>query len=109
MITYPRLYVPVAALSINDNIDNIKQKFKRKYLLNKQRSEITAQPKSNNLDYTFDSTFIKFYPLFTYPFKVSENDPMRNSFTKYYMPLVEIKDFDALTESKSFLDQPVKE
>ena len=25
------------------------------------------------------------------------------------MPLVEIKDFDALTESKSFLDQPVKE
>ena len=35
MITYPRLYVPVAALSINDNIDNIKQNFKRKYLLNK--------------------------------------------------------------------------
>ena len=25
------------------------------------------------------------------------------------MPLVEIKDFDALTENKSFLDQPVKE
>ena len=35
MITYPRLYVPVAALSINDNIDNIKQKFKRNYFLNK--------------------------------------------------------------------------
>ena len=48
MITSPRLYVPVAALSINDNIDNIKQKFKRNYFLNKQRSKITAQPKTNN-------------------------------------------------------------
>ena len=30
------------------------------------------------------------------------------SFDKYYMPLVEIKDFSTLTDNKSLFDQPVK-
>ena len=38
----------------------------------------------------------------------SNNIPTRNSFVKYYMPLVEIKDFNALISNKSFFDQPVK-
>ena len=33
---------------------------------------------------------------------------MRNSFDKYYMPLVEIKDFTALINNKPFFDQPLK-
>ena len=43
-----RLYVPVATLSINDNIKflaNIKQGFKRKLSWNKYRSGITPQQK----------------------------------------------------------------
>ena len=32
----------------------------------------------------------------------------RNSFDKYYMPLVEIKDFNALFDNKPFFNQPVK-
>ena len=31
-----------------------------------------------------------------------------HSFDKYYMPLVEIKYFDALIDNKPFFDQPVK-
>ena len=34
--------------------------------------------------------------------------PTRNSFDEYYMPLVEIKDFNALIDNKPFFDQPVK-
>ena len=34
--------------------------------------------------------------------------PTRNSFDEYYMPLVEIKDFNALINNKPFFDQPVK-
>ena len=30
------------------------------------------------------------------------NDPARSSFDKYYMPLVEIKDFNALIDNKPF-------
>ena len=33
---------------------------------------------------------------------------MRNSFDKYYMPLVEVKDFTALINNKPFFDQPLK-
>ena len=36
------------------------------------------------------------------------NDPTRNSFDEYYMPIAEIKDFNALIDNKSFFDQSVK-
>ena len=33
---------------------------------------------------------------------------MKDSFEKYYIPLVEIKDFNALIDNKPFFYQPVK-
>ena len=41
-------------------------------------------------------------------FKNGSNDPTRDSFNVYYMLLVEIKHFNALTYNKLFFDQPVK-
>ena len=41
-------------------------------------------------------------------FKNGNNDPTRDSFDKYYMSLVETKDFNALNDNKPFFDQPVK-
>ena len=107
--TSTKLYVPIVTLSINDNIkfvENIKQGFKRTISWNKYRSEITTQPK-NNLDYLIDSAFRNINRLFVLSFK-NGNDPTRDSFEKNYMPLVEIKDFNALIENKPFFDQPVK-
>ena len=40
-------------------------------------------------------------------FENGNNDPTRDSFDKYYMPLVEIKDFNALIDNKPFFDQPI--
>ena len=40
--------------------------------------------------------------------KASENDPTRNSFGRYYMLSVEMKDFNALIDKKAFFNQPVK-
>ena len=59
-INNTKLYVPVFTLSINDTIKflgNIKQVFKRTFSWNKYRSEITTQPKYNNLVYLIDPTF----------------------------------------------------
>ena len=39
-------------------------------------------------------------------FKASENDPTINYFDDFYIPLVEIKDFNALIINKPFFDQP---
>ena len=46
--------------------------------------------------------------MFVLSFKYGDNDPTRDYFDKYYMSLVEIKDFNALIDNKSFFDKPEK-
>ena len=41
-------------------------------------------------------------------FKNDNNDPSKSYFDKYYMPLVDMKDFNALIENKPFFDQQLK-
>ena len=109
IITSTKLYVPVITLTINENIlENIKQGFKRTISWNKYRSEITERPKNNNLDYLIDRAFRNINRLFTLSFKNGENDHTIKSFHKYYMTLVEIKEFIVLIDNKPFFDQPVK-
>ena len=63
------------------------------------------QPKNN--DCIFDPRFRNINIFFVLSFK-NTNDYSRLSFDKYYMPLVEIKDFNVLIGNKPFFDQPVK-
>ena len=81
---------------------NINQGFKRKISWNKYMSEITTQTKNNNLDYLIDSKFRNVNRLFVFSFKNGNNDPATNSFDKYYMSLVEMKDFNPLIDNKPF-------
>ena len=86
---------------MNDNIKFLKilkQGFKRTIYWSKYKSDITTKPKSSNLRYTIDPTFRNNNRLFVLPFKNGDND-------NYYMPLVEIKDFNALIDNKTFFDQ----
>ena len=60
MITSTNIYVSVATLPINDNInflENIKKGFNRTISKNKYRSEITTPTKHNDLGYLIDSAF----------------------------------------------------
>ena len=112
VITSSKLYVLVVNFSINDSIKfqgSKKLGFKRTISWNKYRSEITAQPKNNNLDYLIDPIFRNINRLFVLLFENGNNYPTRVSFDKYYMPLVEIKNFNALIDNKPFFGQPVKE
>ena len=42
--------------------------------------------------------------LFFLSFKNGDNDPTRNLSDKYYMSLIEIKDFNALIDNKPLFD-----
>ena len=53
-----------------------------------------------------DPTFRNVNNLFILPIKNGDDDTTRNYFDKYYMPLVESKDFNPLIDNKPFLDQP---
>ena len=63
------------------------------------------QTKTNNLNYLIDPTFNKVNILFVLSFEDEED---RTSFLKYYVPKVEIKDFNVLIDEKSFFDVTVK-
>ena len=63
------------------------------------------QTKDNNLNYLIDPTFTNVNRLFVLTFK---NEDDRTSFSKYYVPKVEIKDFNLLIGGKPFFEIPVK-
>ena len=89
-------------MSINDIkfLANIKQGgFKRPISWNKYISALATEPK-NNLDYLTDPTFRNINRLFVISFKNCNNDSTRNPCDKNYMPLVKIKDFNALINNK---------
>ena len=46
--------------------------------------------------------------MFVLSFKNCNDDPTRDSFDKYYMSLIQIKDFNAFIDNKPFIDQQVK-
>ena len=66
---------------------------------------MTTQTKTNNLNYLIDPTFNKVNRLFALS---SENEDDRCSFSSYYAPKSEIKDFNVLIRGKKFFDVPVK-
>ena len=102
-ITDTKLYVPMVTLSTEDDnnfLEQLKSGFKRTIKWNKYRSEMTNQVKTNNLNYLIDPIFNKDHRLFVLSFK---NEVGRRSFSKYYTPKVEIKDFNVLIDGKVFL------
>ena len=108
-ITDTKLYVPVVTLSTEDDNnfwEQLKSGFKRTIKWNKYWWEMTNQTKTNNLNYLIDPTFNKVNRLFFLSF---ENEEDRTSFSKYYTPKVETKDFNVLIDGKSFFDVPVKD
>ena len=69
---------------------------------------MTAQSNNNNLNYSIDRTFTNFNRLFSLPFARTNEGDNRDSRSHYYLPNVEIKNFNVLIDGKSFFDLPVK-
>ena len=82
--------------------------FKRNVKWNKYRSQMTIKPQNDNLNYLKDPTFTKVNRLFALSFVRNAEGNHRDSFSHYYVPNVEIKDFNVLIDGKSFFDLPVK-
>ena len=107
-ITDYKLYVPVVTLlAENDNklLEQLKTGFKRTITWNKYRSEMSNQTKNNSLNYLIVPTFTNVNRLFVLSF---ENETDRNSFSNYYAPKVEIKDFNVLIDGKQFFEIHIK-
>ena len=111
-----KLSVPVVTLSKENDtklLEQLKSGFKRTIKWNKHRSQMTVRSNNNNLNHLIDPTLTKFNRLFVLSFQriPAENNAAkddRNAFSNYYVPNVEIKDFNVLTGGKRLFDLPVK-
>ena len=73
---------------------------------------MSIQNNNNNLNYLVDPTLTNVNILFVLSFKRFNQDNVkknhRDSFSQYYVPNIEVKDFNVLIDGKSFFDLPVK-
>ena len=115
-ITDTKVYVPNVTLSKENDtklLEQLKTGFKKTIKWNKYRSQMTVQSSNSNLNYLTDPTFTNVNRVFVLSFQriAGENNTTkdhRDSFSDYFVPNVEIKDFNVLIDGKSFFDLPVK-
>ena len=89
-------------------LNNLKQRFKKTISCNKYRSEITKQQKTAIWIIWLIQHLKILIRLFVLILQAGENDPTRNYFNESYMPLIDIKDCNALIDNKPSFDQPLK-
>ena len=102
------LYVPVITLSTQDNaklLPQLKSGFKRTISWNKYLAKRELLVKNANLNHLIEPTFQGVNRLLVLAF---EDDLKRISRKRYYIPNVEIKDYNVMIDGKNFFDQPVK-
>ena len=107
-ITDIKLYVPVVTLSTQDNatlLVQLKSSFKRTFNWNKHEPKVVVQEQNRYLDFLINPSFQGVNRLFVLSF---QNNGVRTSYTRYYLPLVGIKNYNVVIDGRKFFDQPVK-
>ena len=104
-----KLYIPVVNLSKDNEIKlltSLKSGFKREIIWNKYRSQMTTEAINNNLNTLIDPTFTNVNRLFVLAYGQVNND--RQSFSRFYLPNVMIKDYNVIIDKLAFFDLPIK-
>ena len=107
-ITDTKLYVPVVTLSTQENtkfFQQLKSGFKRVINWNKYLSKPELLAQNPNLNYLVEPSFQGVNRLFVLAF---EGDNNRTAHDSYYLPNVEIKDYNIMINGENFSDQPIK-
>ena len=107
-ITDTKLYVPVVTLSTQENtkfLQQLKSGFKRVINWNKYLSKPELLAQNPNLNHLIEPSFQGVNRLFVLAF---DNDDDRTSSDEYYLPTVEIKDYNMMINGENFFNQPIK-
>ena len=107
-ITNTKLYIPVVTLSTQENTNfpqQLKSGFKRVINWSKYLSKPELLARNPNLNHLIEPSFQGVNRLFVLAF---ENDDDRTNDDEYYLPTVEIKDYNIMINHENFFDQPIK-
>ena len=116
-ITTTKLYVLIVTLSTKDNVNLTKQLnegFKRSVYSNEYKSKLeTKETNASNLNrFPFDASFQGVNRLFVLAFDNTNdgnNKVERDSDGKYFLPRVDITNFNVLIVGRNFYDQPIND
>ena len=100
--------ITVVTLSTQDNaklLKELKLGFKRTINWNKYEPKVTVQEQNRYLDLLINPSFQGINRVFILSFG---NNNGRTSYTRYYLPQVEIKDYNVVIDRRNFFNQPVK-
>ena len=106
-ITDTRIYLPVATLSTQENtklLQQLESGFKRVINWNKYLSKPALLAQNPNLNHLVETSFQGVNRFFVLAF---ENDAQRTSNSGYYLPNVEIKDYNIMISGENLFDQPI--
>ena len=114
-ITSTKLYVPIVTLSTKDNVNLTKQLnkgFKRSVYRNEYKSKIETKPADNDnvVRFPLDASFQGVNRLFVLAFNDTDgnaNKVKRNSQRKYFLPRVDITNYNVLIDGRNFYDQSI--
>ena len=94
-------------MSTQDNaklLQQLKSDFKRTINWNEYESSVKTFAQNRYLSYLISLSFQGVNRLFVLSFE-NEND--RTSHSTYYLPKVEIKDYNVMIDGRNFFDQPI--
>ena len=113
IINDTKLYVPVVALSKEDNEDFIKQQnkvFQRSIYWNEYKTkEINEDADANVFKYiNFDPCFQGVNRLFVMAYNRVDGHPTRNGQGKYYLPRISVNKYNVIIDGRNFYDNPIE-
>ena len=97
----------VVTLSTQDNaklLQQLRSSFQNTINWNKYESSVKTFAQNRYLNHLINSSFQGVNRLFVLSF---ENENGRTSHSTYYLPKVEIKDYNVMIDGKNFFDQPI--
>ena len=86
-------------------MEQLKPSLKRTTNWNKYLTKVTTQQRNRYLDFLINPSFQGVNILFVLSF---ENNGDRTSYPRYYIPLVEIKNYNVMMDWRNFFDKPIK-
>ena len=107
-ITDTKQYITVVTLSTQENstlLQQLKSSFKRVISWNKYLSKPELLPQNPNLNHLVESSFQEVNIFFVLAF---ENSTQRTSHSGYYLPNVELNDYNIMINGENLFDLSVK-
>ena len=117
IINNTKMYVPVVTLSKEDNKDFIEQQskgFQRSIYWNEYKTKEKNETVNDNnpativRDISLDPSFQGVNRLFVMAYNSENGQPIRNGQRKYYLPRIDIKEYNVIIDGRNFYDNPIE-